>query len=474
MSVTTVSVAAPNSRSPVVANRATRLANVPVTPPRPAAWLPLPDVTGQQRFVGLYRIDKESNFVALNAAGNFTVDWGDGTTTDHDSSVSTLAQKQYDYSTIPDTGEAELGYRQVIIQVYPQAGQNLTLLNLQRRHSQSGLNSYHLGWLEIAINGSNLTTITIGGFIPLTYLARATIGSHALTSMASLFSGCRSLQFVSLRDTAAVTNMTSLFTGCVSLESVPLFNTSAVTDMTSMFNGCVSLVSVPLFNTAAVTNMSNMFFGCTALPTVPLFNTAAVTNMTSMFQSCSSLVTVPLFNTAAVTNMGNMFQACSSLATVPLFNTAAVTSMGNMFQSCSSLVSVPLFNTAAVTSMGSMFNSCTTLATVPLFNTAAVTSMSSMFANCSALVSVPSFNTAAVTTMSSMFQSCFSLSSAALSGTVIAHSFASCKLSATALNAIYTALGAPGTTRIITVSGNWGASTANSAIATAKNWQVTG
>ena len=492
---------------------------------RPTAWLALPSVTGQQRFAGLHRIDRESNFVALTAAGAYTVDWGDGTQTNHSS--NTTAQKQYDYATIPNTGEASLGYRQVIIQVYPQAGQNLTSLSLQVRHNQSGLSTYTPGWLEVAINGSNLATLNIGGTIPLSYLEQATIGDHALTSAASLFWNCRELQSVPLFNTASVTNMNNMFNGCSSLTSVPLFNTASVTNMNNMFNGCSSLASVPLFNTAVATSMNNMFNGCSALTTVPLFNTVAVTSMNNMFNNCSALVTVPLFNTAAVTNMSSMFINCSALVTVPLFNTAAVTSMSNMFSSCGSLTTVPLFNTATVTSMGSMFSGCSALTTVPLFNTAAVTSMnnmfsncsslttvplfntasvtdmanmfngcaalttvppfntaavtsmSSMFNNCSALVTVPPFNTAAVTSMFNMFINCSSLSSVSLTGFFrAALNVAGCKLSAAALDALYTSLGtANGATvaeRTITVTGNWGTASDDPTIATAKNWTVTG
>ena len=421
---------------------------------RPAAWLALPSVTGQQRFAGLHRIDLESNFVALTAAGDYTVDWGDGTTTNHAS--GSTAQKQYDYATIPNTGEASLGYRQVIIQVYPQAGQNLTSLSLQVRHNQSGLSAYIPGWLEVAVNGSNLAALSIGGSISLSYLEQATIGDHAMTSAANLFQNCRVLR------------------------SVPLFNTAAVTTMVSMFQSCSSLTTVPLFNTASVTSMASMFQSCSSLTTVPLFNTASVTSMGNMFQSCSSLTTVPLFNTASVTSMGNMFQSCSSLTTVPLFNTASVTSMASMFQVCFSLTTVPLFNTASVTNMASMFANCTQLAAAPAFNIAgASAAMSSMFSGCSSLVSVRLENMAAALNTANVFLNCPSLSSIAMPGYFRdGFSVANCKLSPAALNALYaslgTAAGSVAAARTITVTGNWGTVSDDPTIATAKNWIVTG
>jgi surface protein len=271
---------------------------------------------------------------------------------------------------------------------------------------------------------------------------------------------------------SAGVSMSHTFYYCYSLQTVPLFNTASVTDMTYMFYNCLTLQTVPLFNTAAVTNMFNMFSYCYALQTVPLFNTAAVTYMSSMFNGCYALQTVPLFNTAAVTYMSNMFSYCYALQTVPLFNTAAVVGMYSMFANCYSLQTVPLFNTAAVTNMSNMFYVCQSLQTVPLFNTAAVTNMSSMFSACYSLQTVPLFNTASVTDMSNMLNSCYSLVEGALSGTVVSISYASCKLSAAALNRIYTALGTAAA--FITVSLTPGTTADTKSIATAKSWTVTG
>jgi len=421
-----------------------------------------------------------------------------------------------------------LPYKIATVTITPQAGENLTTVNLFVKDPTAGLQSYSTGWLELAIAGSSITTLTISSAsttIRYSYLESINIvGLGAVTTFTSLLRNCTKLQNVSINAPATVTDTSAMFTSCSSLTTVPLFNTAAVNNMSTMFQSCSSLTTVPLFNTAAVTstnnmfalcsslktvplfntaavnNMSGMLSSCASLTTVPLFNTAAVNNMSGMLSGCSSLTTVPLFNTAAVTNMSTMFQSCASLRTVPLFNTAAVTSMSSMFQTCSSLTTVPLFNTAAVNNMTSMFNSCSSLTTVPLFNTAAVTNMTSMFSSCSSLKAVPLFNTAAVTNMSFMFLSCFSLTEipalvttavtstsnfSTLFGTCnslariqaknFRFSFAvsNCKLSATALNEIYTNL--PSVVgQTITVSNNYGTAGDNPAIATAKGWTVTG
>jgi len=474
-----------------------------------------------------------------------------------------------------DGSASLLPYKIATVTITPQAGQNLTTVNLFVKNTTTGLQAYSTGWLELAIAGSNITALTISSIVTTirhSYLESANIvelgavtaftslffgcrqlqnisitapaavtdtrfmfdgcsllttvplfntaavtnmqqmfrscsslttvplfNTAAVTNMQSMFSSCSSLTTVPLFNTAAVTNMNSMFSSCSSLTTVPLFNTAAVTNMTGMLGACSLLTTVPLFNTAAVTNMSGMFGGCPSLTTVPLFNTAAVTNMQSMFDGCSSLTAVPLFNTAAVTNMNLMFDGCFPLTTVPLFNTAAVTNMQEMFRGCSSLTTVPLFNTAAVTNMISMFNTCSSLTTVPLFDTAAVTSMLLMFNGCSSLTTVPLFNTAAVTNMNSMFANCSSLTRVpALVATAVTtgnfnsmftgcnslariqaanfrftFSVANCKLSAAALDEIYTNLPVA-VSQTITVSNNYGTTGDDPTIATLKGWTVTG
>ena len=403
-----------------------------------------------------------------------------------------------------------LNYKQAIVSIVPQGAGTFTALNLNIKHNQTGLNVYSSGFLDIALAGSAMTTLAIGGTnVVLADLEQAKIiGTNLINSFSAMFQNCYSLQSVPVLSTAASSNFSNMFNSCVSLQSVPLFNTALGTLFSSMFtscsalqsvplfntalgtnfgtmfNACYSLQSVPLFNTALGTNFGTMFNSCYSLRSVPLFNTAAGTSFSIMFQNCYSLQSVPLFNTAAGTAFNSMFNGCYSLQSVPLFNTALGTNFGTMFQNCRSLQSVPLFNTALGTNFGVMFQTCTSLQSVPLFDISAGITFSSMFTSCSALQSVPLFNTAAGTAFDSMFQgcpslqsvplfntalginfssmftSCPSLASGALSGTKYAISYASCKLSQTALQSIIDNLGTANTTGLVlTISTNWGAVT---------------
>jgi surface protein len=201
-----------------------------------------------------------------------------------------------------------------------------------------------------------------------------------------------------------------------------------------------------------------------------------VINASNMFNVCASLKSVPLFNTSSVTNMTNMFSGCTSLQSIPLFNTSSAQNMANMFSGCVSLKSVPLFNTSSVTTMTNMFNSCSVLQSIPLFNTSAAINMGSIFSGCRSLQSIPNFDCSSATASSSFAANCNGLKRCQATGIKSAVSFASCSLSATSLNEIYTNLAdlTALPTQTITVTNNYGTATDNPAIATAKNWTVVG
>ena len=287
---------------------------------RPSDWLPMPTniTSADQIFVGLHAvIENSDNYCAFSfttSAGQYKVDWGDGNVTLHNS--GTIAQYQYNYTSVSNSTLSSRGYKQVIIKVTPVSG-NLLSCNFQQRFvtTPAQNQAYSSGFLDCILSMPNATSITFGGI---------TI-RHAYCEK------------VDIKTIGNATIMQNMFYNCTSLQSVPLFNTQNVINMGNMFQNCYSLQSVPLFNTQKVTNMTYMFQNCTSLQSVPLFNTINVTNMTYMFPACYSLQSVPLFNTIKVTNMAYMFQGCYSLNFIPNFNTALVTSFTNFANGCNSL-----------------------------------------------------------------------------------------------------------------------------------------
>ena len=395
---------------------------------RPSDWIAMPSIDpSEQKVAALFLVgDHDSNFVAFRCSGAYTVDWGDGTTENFAS--NTTAQHNYVYSDLSastEFGPTGSKSRQAMIVITPQAGQNLTAISFNYRHSALST-TYTTPILEILLSAPNCTSLLFGNTTGnLTSLEQCTILSHNTTSMYQMFNTCRALQ------------------------SVPLFDTSSVTSMYQMFYACSALQSVPLFDTSSVTSMYQMFYACSALQSVPLFDTSSVTSMFQMFLSCTSLQSVPLFDTSSVSNMGGMFHSCPSLQSVPLFDTSSVTNMGLMFLNCYALQSVPLFDTGSVTSMYQMFATCLSLQTIPALDCSTSTNMTNFAINCNGLKRCQA------------------------TGIKVSTSFANCTLGPDELNEIYTNL-ATVTGKTITVSGNYGTASDNPAIATAKGWTVTG
>lgn len=328
------------------------------------------------------------------------------------------------------------------------------------------------------------------------------IDINAATNTNAMFQDCRKLRAVELRGSMQnVTNTASMFSGCFSLLRVTDMNLASCTNMSSMFLSCTSLIAAPvLTNTNLVQNMASTFSGCARITSFPAYNTSSVTNFTSTFAICRRLLEGPAINTSSATTMASMFSDCPSLRRIPLYVTSSVTSMASMFLSCRALPEIPELNTSAVTTMADMFNGCFSLSRIPRLNTSSVTSFSNTFANCITLTRIPPLVTSAATNIAGMFNGCIGLkeipaldfsavSSAAniisafadlrslsrflATGIRFTFSIANTSLSAAALNELYTNLPTI-TGQTVTITGNYGSTTDDPTIATAKGWTVTG
>ena len=230
---------------------------------RPAEWVALPTLTpGQERLVGLYRVNNAPNqCVAFTVAGNYTVDWGDGSAPENVAS-GVKAEHTYTFANVPEETETEEGWRQAIISISPQAGATLTRINLTSVHSV-GTANYTSWWLDVAAVGAGLTACLCGGtegaaLKPLSKMRRFQfIGTNSIANFANMFRGCSSLQFVPLFDTSSGTDFHYMFYGCSSLQSVPLFDTSSGTDFDYMFYGCSVLYAGALSGTRYTISYGN-------------------------------------------------------------------------------------------------------------------------------------------------------------------------------------------------------------------------
>jgi surface protein len=122
-----------------------------------------------------------------------------------------------------------------------------------------------------------------------------------------------------------------------------------------------------------------------------------------------------------------------------------------------------------------MFSDCRALKRIPNFNTSKVTNATSAFNACYSLTEVPNLDFSSITNMTTSLANTRSLARFQVTGiTSASFSVAGAILGATQLNEIYTNLGTAAGSPTITVTGNWGTATDNTAIATGKGWTVSG
>lgn len=428
---------------------------------KPSDWLTytVPSASDQKVIGTVAVFNQDSNYFAILAAttdaSQYTVDWGDGTTSDHIS--NSVAEKNYTWSSISSGTLTSEGYRQAIVTITPKiAGRTFSQLNLNRRHSAlTASTTFFSPWLSLAIAAPNAATLSIGASSSTTtvitaLLQQVQIISSNITSAASLFTNCYALQDVTFNTSGTLTSTSSMFNSCRNLKVAPYFNTASVTNMSNMFNACPVLESVPLYNTASVTTMATMFNGCYSLKNVPFLNTALVTNMSNMLSTCSSLETVPLFNTASCTNMSSMFFNCYSLRSVPLFNTASVTNMSSMFYGTGALETIPVFNTSAVTAMDGMFRFSSGMTFLPALSTSAVQNISNIFTSTSTNIKeIAELNLSGITSLANNLLGLGNATASSAAGNLIrakitgnkwTQSFQNCTMGATQLDEMYTSL----------------------------------
>ena len=476
---------------------------------RPSDWLAMPTVLEtEQKIVGLLPVfNAPENYVSFACedyySEDYTVDWGDGTVENFPS--GSRATHSYVYGDISSATESSRGYRQVLVTITPQAGQNLRNIDFGTTELNPGQRIHRSPWLDLIISMPQAYS-DIDPVYPFTgcdlleriqILNLGTANSLRRGVYGSVFKDMTALRYISIKNCSGVTDYTGLFDGCISLTNAviqnsaatltdsmfqgcnnlkvaPLFDTSSVTSMGYMFANCEGLLSVPLYDTSSVTNMQNMFENCYSLESVPLLDTGSVTNMSSMFKWAWRLKSVPLFNTANVTDFYYMFGYCHRLLGVPLFNVSSATSMEGMLYQCKSLVDVPLFSIPSNTNLNSMFSECLKLAEVPVLNLAGC-DIAYMFYQCPSLSVVPALNISTSVNSTYAFDLMTNLRSLLVTGISENINITQCELSKDAIVTIFNNLTTVTPPRTINVSDNPGAASLTSAdllIATNKGWTV--
>jgi surface protein len=509
-------------------------------------WLPLPAIQpGEQKLVGLVAIyPGEGNVLAVRAAGNYTVDWGDGTVEHVSSPAQTIrrhqewfgnslygpadrfwitaasntswqqriegtflvyrngnrlsaseyrieenngnvelvlttplpsgvyssfygswswgetviepikAEHRYSYNTVSAASRCSWGYRQVIVTITPQAGANLTMVDLSPQHSSISQDDASAPWLDLALNlprAEGGASIVFCGYERYSTYVQLPPLPH-VTTASEAFYECTSLRQLKLEGMASLSDASHLVYGCNLLKQLRLAGITSLTSLEWACQEAPDLERVWIEDAEALESTANLFYKRRSLRQVVITGAERIEQMGGMFLYCSALEVAPELHTAEVVDMHEMFANCTSLRHVPQYDTANVTTMESMFSGCRALETIPPFDTRKVTTMRWMFSSCTTLSRLPRLDLRALETMEGMFSGCYGLITLPLLNTEAVQTMTYTFSGCYGL-----------------------MNLPALPLGNVSNGQSVDVGSNSGTnelSTADLAIATAKGWKV--
>ena len=363
--------------------------------------------------------------------------------------------------------------------------------------------SLGIGSINVASNSN---------YVKHSMLEQCLIGELGCTSLGYLFFECYSLQSVTIKDTSNVTSFASMhannyslqkmpnytfrsagvqadsmfyncyslvetypinvtitndvdiqsmFYGCRSLKYIDLtINSNVNYSLSSLFNQCYALskIKLTLTGTGKVTHLGNTFAG-TVIKESPAIDTSLCTNFNNTFQNCNKLVNLYEYNYTSATSLNNMLDGCYSLKDAGYFNTTSeMTSIGYMCQNCASLEKAPMFaNSSGVASAINMFVNCHSLKTIPsyVFGNITTSNINSFLSNCSSLQVMPNITIGtAYTSNTSITSACYSLKRM-LRPLRFTFSVANAKMSAVALNEMYSIL-PPVTSQTVIVTGNYG------------------
>ncbi|MEB3319787.1 MAG: hypothetical protein VKI63_02465, partial [Cyanobium sp.] len=359
---------------------------------RPADWLPLPAINaGEQKLVGLFAVyPGPGNVLALRASGNYTVDWGDGTTTavsspgeviqrqttwfgnnfygpldrfvlaylseprwiqriegtlkvyqnyvllppeaytlQENSSLNTIdvvlttpvpdgvfanfqgqwewgetviepikAEHRYSYDALPASSQCSRGYRQVIVTLTPQAGSDLTLVDLSPRHSSISQDDASSPWLDLRLS-----------------LPRAESGaSIALCGYETrgLYDYLGSVERIEILDAGGATNFNWLLYYAGALRSFRLENAEALQEINGMFCYCGSLSELELPPLPQVSSARECFYDCRALTSLRLQGMTSLTDVASLIYGCLTLRELKISGLASLTTFGDALRDSAS------------------------------------------------------------------------------------------------------------------------------------------------------------------
>jgi len=360
---------------------------------RDSEYLDLPSLSdGDQKVYLLVKIyEKSSNYIRLKASADYKVDWGDGLGSVNYSSGA-FADKSIDFTNISSTTQTTAGYRQAIVTLEPQAGQNLTSFVMGNLLNPNDPYIGNNNIIDCKMASPNIASLYRSFYINYGLEQFEFVGTCNVTSMSEAFYNSYRLRKVVGIDTSNVTSFYRCFGGCQLLLEVPKLDLSSATNITYMFWNCYKIEYIQPWSLDAdapnITSISNMFNGCGILMVCPITSCTNITNFGIAFKNnkwggefnldCSNAVTV-----------ANMFEGCINLISCNATFPNNLTNTSYMFDNCTNLEEIKVFDCSNVTSCRTMFRSTSRLKDLSAFNFSSATTMEYMFIS-SGIIKSPS------------------------------------------------------------------------------------
>ncbi len=366
-------------------------------------------VTTQQKpFITVWKTTTANENIQLQLSNSYvydyTIDWGDGTTSNETGSVN------HTY-TNPGTYTVKIAGKFPAVS-FENSGLRNKIIDVQQ-------------WGDIKWKSFNRTFYQCEN---LNITATDTPDLKEVTDLTAMFFGAKKFNGdISSWDVSTITSMSEMFAGAVAFnQDISSWNVANVTNMESMFasKGQVSFkttnsVTSSVFNqdlsswdVSKVTNMSNMFKGATAFNS-PLnwgTKTSKVANMASMFEGATAFnQDISSWDVSSVTSMSKMFKDATAFNSPLNWNTktSKVISMTWMFEGATSFnQDISGWDVSKVTNISSMFSGATSFnQNISGWNVSSAIYLSSMFYNATAFnQDISGWNVNNVTTMSGMFR----------------------------------------------------------------------
>ena len=374
-------------------------------------WLPLPVLSpSDNRFVGLFLVfENEYNQLTVTATNNAANI--DWGDGSSITSDGTTQTKVYDYSAISGA----------VKQYYDGRNYKQVIVDITRLDTLTALviSSNSLSALN---NNGTINFVDITASLPeTTTFVWGTTNSRNLRI-------CERFVLLNTIDTTYVSAFFSM--PLIQYIEIPFSHLTINTGVSSMFQR--TGLSLKFFN--------NQNFDIVSPVLTSMFNTSWIRKVGNITCSGVGGLTSNVFQNSTIEQVGNI--------TLP--NTTNTT---NFFYQAFNLNSIGIIDAPNVQAIGSMFTGCYSLREI-------------VFTDCSNVITV-------TTGSQGTFNLCYSLSKLIMPGMTIGFHITGCNLTAQALNDLFNSLGTASGAQEIIVTGNPGASTCDTSIATAKGFSVT-